>query len=353
MRILFAVPRYHPNHDGMVAGLLAAGHEVVFLVSESHPTERHRPGVDVRPIPGGPGTPSVRALVRGLRPLAPDLVISRNAGPTSARMYLACRLLGIRFLLYVQYPTGYESLHRDRWLRLRLGLWPRHTINSACLAPDREVPGKTFDFLPFAIEAGPLKATYPAAFPVRILSVGKYDQPRKNLVPLVAHLAPGLRDGRFLLTIVGLRGADPSPAWKALLREIDGQGVTDRVTLIENLDYLAMRALYPAYDLFVLPGSRERAAISLAEAMSSGLPVVAGADNGTTYFVEEGETGFVFPDGDFRVMTARIEGLAADRPELARMGRNAARVIAEQYSPAAWERRLMDILARRFGPLGA
>ena len=43
MKILFAVPRYHSNHDGMVAGLLAAGDEVAFLVRSDGATRRTAP----------------------------------------------------------------------------------------------------------------------------------------------------------------------------------------------------------------------------------------------------------------------------------------------------------------------
>ena len=119
--------------------------------------------------------------------------------------------------------------------------------------------------------------------------------------------------------------------------------------LLENLEYAATRALYPAHDLFVLASSNERAAISPAEAMSAGLAVVSGSDNGTNYFVLPGETGLIFPDGDFAAMAACVERLAADPAELARMGRAARARIAEHFAPADYARRFADVIARRFG----
>src|SRR5690606_13626324 len=144
-------------------------------------------------------------------------------------------------------------------------------------------------FLPFAIVPGPAKTAYPSASPIKVLTVGKLDQERKNLVPLVRHLAPLLRAGRIELSIVGRRDREVAPSYQALLDEIEAQRVTGCVRVQENLAFEAMPRLYPAFDLFVLASSAERAAISPAEAMAAGLPVVCGSDNGTNYLILPGE----------------------------------------------------------------
>ncbi len=358
MKILFSVPRYHPNHDGMVAGLAAAGHTVRFLARSVYPSEAHRVPVDLLGRPGQPARPrgllpAFRAAFPYLRATRPDLVIARNADSTSYAVYLACRILGIRYLLYVQTRTGYESLSPGRRLRLRLGLWPRHTVNSACATPPPAIPGKTFDFLPFAVEpVGPPKVAYPEAPPLRLLAVAKLDQRRKNLAPLVRAAAPVLREGRASLTLAGLLGPSPDPAYADLLTTIAAEGVGARVSLRPNLPYEDSRRLYAEHDVFLLASSREPAAISPAEAMAAGLPVVCGSDNGTNYLIEPGETGFIFPDGDFEALAAQIDHFVASPSEVARMGRNARARILADFSPDAYARRLMSVVERRFGPVG-
>ena len=121
------------------------------------------------------------------------------------------------------------------------------------------------------------------------------------------------------------------------------------MTVLRNLDYAASRRLYAGHDLFVLASSREPAAISPAEAMAAGLPVICGSDNGTNYLVQPGETGFVFPDGDFAELSRRIAHFVETPSETERMGRAALRAIAETYAPEDYARRLADIVARRFG----
>lgn len=358
MKVLFAVPRLHSNHDGMVAGLLAAGHEVGFLVRTTSAREARRDGVAVTVLGGAPGgarrprgfLPAFRFAYGFLRRTRPDLVIGRNADSTTYAVFLACRLLGIRFLLYLQARAGYESMSPGRRLRLWLGLWPRHTVNSACVAPARPIRGKTFDFLPFAVEVvAPAKANYPDRPPIRLLAVAKLDQPRKNLAALVWAAAPFLRAGEASLTIAGFLADPPGPAHAELLAEIARQDVGDRVRLLQNLDYAASRRLYAEHDVFVLASSREPAAVSPAEAMAAGLPAICGSDNGTNYLIAPGATGFVFPDGDFAELGRRIGHFVAEPSEVERMGRAALRSIETDYTPAAYARRLAEIVARRFG----
>ncbi len=346
---LFSVPRYHPNHDGLVVGLQNAGHRLAFLVRARHATERHRAGVEVIDLERrSPLIPPVRFLWHVLRKTRPDVVVARNPDRISYTLFILCKLLGIPFFLYVQRTSGYEEIRFWRRLMLRLGLWPRHTLNAICPDPP-EMPGKTCDFLPFAMEtAGFGKTAWPDAQPIAVLAVGKLDQPRKNHVALVRHTTPMLRAGRIRLTLLGLRDPAGSPAFAALRDEIAAREVAEAVRIVENLDHEASRRLYAEHDLLVLAGSRERASVAPVEALAAGLPVICGSDNGTNFFVLPGETGFVFPDSDFEEMARLIEGLVARPDEIRRMGLAGRRMIETEYSPAAAARRFEEAVARRF-----
>ncbi len=368
MRIVFSVPRYHPNHDGMVLGLRRAGHQVHFLVRSTNPTEHYGEGVEVTRVPG-PGTfrtvegwsePAFDAGEQRLPPLAflraylkrvrPDLVIGRNASVLNMALFLLCRAMGIRFLLYGLSPDGYEQLPLQRRLMLRLGLWPAHTINTVSAAPKHDVPGKTYDFIPFAVEPfGDAKSDWATGLPISILAVGKLDQARKNHVPLVRTLGEMLRAGQVRLTLAGLLGETPGPAFQALRDEITLQGVTEAVQMRTNLSYGAARELYGAHDLFVMPSRKEPAGIAPVEAMASGLAVIVGSDCGTRYFVEPGETGFIFEAGDFEQMRGQVQHFVDAPSELRRMGRNALARIETHFTPEIFERNLMRIVENRFG----
>ncbi len=376
MHVLFSVHRYHPNHDGMVSGLTDAGHRVSFLVHRAFETEKYLEGVEVHQIEPatlsrlilGKGTisrkrryrtfPSLGTIARILR-LKPDVVVARDPTLTNYFIFLLCRLSGARFVLYVQSDDGFEHelAPGGPWhpapLLLRLGLWPRHTMSTIMERPPFEVPGKTFDFIPFAIETYDYeKATYPASLPIRVLAVGKLDHADKRNLELVRTLAPQLRAGRARLTIAGLRAEEVTEVYRRLLDEIETQGVGDAVTVIENLSYDATRALYAEHDLFVMPNTREVAGIAPVEAMATGLPVIFTSDNGTNYFAEPGETGFIFEDGNFEDLRAKIDYFIGNVGEIERMGRRGREVILTRYTPRDFAQRFEALIDRRFPPRG-
>lgn len=373
MNILFSVHRYHPNHDGLVSGLIEAGHKVSFLVHWSNPTEEHPEGVEVVVLEQAAGSrrllgtnaeskfrryrvpPNIATLRRVFGGIRPDLIIARDTTLVNYLLFLGCRLRGIGYFQYVQSHQGFEEVllrpRIGRVMRLlaRVGLWPQHTINTTMFGPERPIAGKTFDFIPFSLRCiGPEKANYPSAAPVAVIAVGKLDHPDKRNAELVTLLAPDLRAGRATLTIAGLRAREITPTYQRLLDTIRAEGVGDRARVLENLGYDQVRALYAGHDLFIMPNTREVAGIAPVEAMASGLATIFTSDNGTNYFARPGETGFVFRDGDFDDLRGRIAYFLDDIPELGRMGRNARRLIEEQYSPADFERRLMALVARYY-----
>lgn len=79
------------------------------------------------------------------------------------------------------------------------------------------------------------------------------------------------------------------------------EGIADRVNTPGYVPYSSLPGLYALADIFVHPAPGEPWGVSVNEAMACGVPVVvstgvgAGAD-----LVEQGQTGYVFPAGDWR-----------------------------------------------------
>jgi hypothetical protein len=143
MKILFAAWRYHPNYDGMIAGLTRAGHSVAFLAHFTHPTEKYADGVELciversahdsseslrgrRPQWHRRIAPSFTFLYNYLRTNRPDLVIARDYSRTNYTIFLICQLLGIKYLHYTQMRPGYEPVSGLTYTQTP----PRSGINS-------------------------------------------------------------------------------------------------------------------------------------------------------------------------------------------------------------------------------
>lgn len=90
--------------------------------------------------------------------------------------------------------------------------------------------------------------------------------------------------------------------------------------------------LLSAFDVFALSSITEGLPLSVVEAMSAGLPVVATDVGGLADVVDQGETGFLVPSEDEGALRARLELLAGDRELAARLGQRAPAVAATRYS---------------------
>lgn len=91
-------------------------------------------------------------------------------------------------------------------------------------------------------------------------------------------------------------------------------GITQRTLFSGYVDDDALREMYATHDVFVLPSvSRSEAfGLSLAEAMSNGLPVVSTRlGTGTDWVNADGESGIVVAPGDVAGLAAALEALSS------------------------------------------
>lgn len=86
-------------------------------------------------------------------------------------------------------------------------------------------------------------------------------------------------------------------------------------------------------DIYVFPSLAEGCASSGMEAMAAGLCVVATRESGLP--ITDGETGFIVPSKNALAIADKLEWLQAHPNEINRVGANAAKLIATEYT---WEK---------------
>jgi glycosyltransferase involved in cell wall biosynthesis len=104
-------------------------------------------------------------------------------------------------------------------------------------------------------------------------------------------------------------------------------GVSDRVVFTGSRDDVA--SLMAASDVFVLPTHQDLLPTVVAEAMATGLPVVASDVGGLREMVDDGVTGALYPAGDIAALTRVCSELLIDEGRRDIMGR-AGRAAAEE-----------------------
>ncbi len=97
-------------------------------------------------------------------------------------------------------------------------------------------------------------------------------------------------------------------------------------------------------DAYVLPSYSEGLPISILEAMSYGLPIIATPVGGIPEIVHEGDNGVLVTPGDQRALAAAIDTLRGDATRRYAMGERAA-AIAQAHLPAAVATQLNELYA--------
>jgi D-inositol-3-phosphate glycosyltransferase len=158
-----------------------------------------------------------------------------------------------------------------------------------------------------------------------ILSVGRLDDPRKNVGMLYRAYALLRRRSRDAPNLVLAGQSMPSPADEALAREL---GIASHIERRTNLSFEDLAATYRDASLFVLSSNEEGLGIVLLEAMASGIPTIATRCGGPNLVVDEGKTGYLVPVNDHEALALRLQDLLHDTT-LRRAMAGRAREVAE------------------------
>jgi phosphatidyl-myo-inositol dimannoside synthase len=130
-----------------------------------------------------------------------------------------------------------------------------------------------------------------------------------------------------------------------LTRELN---LADKVRFLGRVNDADIPDLYRAADVFVHPQTAgsdgrdiEGFGIVLADAMSFGVPVVAGREGAPREFIRDGETGFLVDGHDILSLSSVLERLITNQAERRRVGEN-SRVWA--LSNLSWRNHVLRIV---------
>lgn len=175
--------------------------------------------------------------------------------------------------------------------------------------------------------------------PLKLLFVGNVI-PRKRLNVLLAVLGE-LRDAAWQLDVVGRLDMDTGHV-REIRAQIEKLGLGSKIQLHGTLDAEHLATRYRDAHMLVVPSAYEGFGIVYLEAMSFGLPVIAGAAGATDEIVRHESTGFLVPPDDTFSLRLQLQRVLSDRELLARMSVNALEAFGDH---ATWEQSMSSIEA--------
>lgn len=191
-----------------------------------------------------------------------------------------------------------------------------HVVQNAVKPPKAEAK-------PFAREDGPVK----------IVAAGRLHS--KKGFDVLIRAVSRLRSWDFDVTCEIAGEGDERADLEALIKELD---LDPCVKLTGWTDDVA--GFLATGDLFAFPSHQEGFPLTLLEAMSVGLPVVATEIDGPVEILKEGVNGRLVPDDDPDRLGEALGELISDRDTAKRLGAAARELVLSEYGPDALTRRL-------------
>jgi len=164
-----------------------------------------------------------------------------------------------------------------------------------------------------------------------ILFVGRIEPLKgiETLLRAIALLAPEMPCWPESLAVIIIGGApgagiEQVNAELARLERLRAElGLEKLVAFLGARDQDTLVYYYSAAELVVMPSRYESFGMVALEAMACGTPVVASNVGGLAFTVQDGQTGFLVPEGDVEALAAKIRLLLKDRDLRHRLGEQA------------------------------
>lgn len=164
--------------------------------------------------------------------------------------------------------------------------------------------------------------------PPRLVMLGSINR-NKGQDLLVEALAL-LANRKVELHLYGTVGLSARGFFRQLQRRVRELGLEGRVFFPGPTDQAAV--VFRQANILVHASLNECMSISVLEALSHGLPVIANNIAGMDEIISDGSNGFLVPPGDVNTLAQRIDLLLTDRELAARLGRAGREMVARHFN---------------------
>jgi len=288
------------------------------------------------------------SLARFLRQEGVDVV---HAHMFWSNLYgcVAARIAGVPVVVTTEHGENKWKKARHRWLERNVisrCTGRRFCVSGSILERRQHVDGVPSDLLEVTSNG--------TEIPENPATLAKHESP---LIGTVGRIVPQKDHPLFVATIAELRrrgrnvracivgGGPGEKEVKDCLLEAKLNEVVRMPGMSDDVD-----AWYRQFDIYLVSSSEEGQPVSLLEAMSYGLPIVATDVGAIAQTVRHGEEGLIAPPGDANALADAICRYLDDPEFAVKCGERARLRAISEYSIAAiaarYEQVYMDLLAR-------
>src|ERR1700723_3763437 len=245
------------------------------------------------------------------------------------------RALGWPFKLVFTSAAQRHHTWITRWLIRRMdAIIATNDISASFLKREATVIPHGVDTDIYAPPADRAAAFAEAQLPGRY-AIGCFGRVRAQkgtdvFVDAMCRLLPRYPD--FTAVIVGAIVPEQIVFANDLKRRIETAGLQSRIVMTDELPIGQVQRWYQRLTIYAFTSRNEGFGLTLIEAMSAGVALVASRAGAAELVVENGVTGVVTPPGDVDALVAALEPLLGDPASCTAMGTRARARVLEQFS---------------------
>lgn len=178
---------------------------------------------------------------------------------------------------------------------------------------------------------------------IHLVTVARLNQNKGHFHALAALQEAKMRGLKVHYTMAG-----EGPYRHEIETRIKELGLESETTLLGSVSETDVFQLLARADAFVLPsvGAGEAWPVSLMEAMSAGLPVIASTIGATPEMIVDGRDGFLVPQAADQVLFERIESLHNNCDLRRRIGTEARRTACRRFDVETTAKTLLEAIRR-------
>ena len=163
---------------------------------------------------------------------------------------------------------------------------------------------KNFYFFPFIY---PVKKKIKKNKIKKILLVAKFIK-TKNIFFFLRAINEVSKDKyNFSITIIGEVSDDQKRNYLSYIKNLIKKENIKNIRIRKNIKFKKMKNIYDDHDIFVLPSNHDPAPVSIIEALSRNLIVVASDKCGTKNYIKDNVNGYIFRNNDVNSLKEKLQ----------------------------------------------
>jgi len=192
--------------------------------------------------------------------------------------------------------------------------------------------------IPFGVDTSKFKSQNKKSLDPIVIGIIKSLEPHNGIEYLIESFKILLNKKIKNIELIIIGEGSNETKLKLLVQKYN---INDKITFLGQIDHSRTVELYNRISIFVCPSIRESFGVSVIEASSCQLPIIANNIGGLKEVVKNGETGYLIDTSNINLLADKIEVLINNHNLIEEFGNNGRKFVKENFE---WKTNVKDLI---------